>query len=203
MILLTGGLEFLDLNTVRALLEVGEACVLTQHCVVCIPAALKDEVGSHLFIEPLDVTDANALLQLRERHPITRIVHLAACITTGPGVSTLALFSACRAGRDAGAGKKRARDGERIELSVAELRCLLQALREPEEQCRKRLWWSRFRRMHQAVAKRCHQVRRARQAPLPASANPRPIRVLVLGKCREPDLRLWGTGSFIDRRCLL
>jgi Putative transposase of IS4/5 family (DUF4096) len=63
---------------------------------------------------------------------------------------------------------------------VRELRRLLPALREPQEQRAKRLWWSGFRRMHQAVAKRYHQVRRARQAPLPASANPRPIRVLGL-----------------------
>ncbi len=65
-------------------------------------------------------------------------------------------------------------------MSVAELRRLLQALRQPEEQREKRLWWSRFRRTHQAVAKRCHQARRARQAPLPFSTNPRPIRVLGL-----------------------
>jgi hypothetical protein len=65
-------------------------------------------------------------------------------------------------------------------LSVAELRRLLQALHEPEEQRGKRLWWSRFRRRHQAVAQRCHQARRARQAPLGASSNPRPIRVLGL-----------------------
>jgi hypothetical protein len=34
--------------------------------------------------------------------------------------------------------------------------------------------------MHQALAQRCHQARRARQAPLPSSTNPRPIRVLGL-----------------------
>jgi hypothetical protein len=67
-----------------------------------------------------------------------------------------------------------------MQLSVAELRRLLQVLREPEKQRQKRLWWSRFRRRHQAEAKRCHQVRRARQAPLPASANPPPIGVLGL-----------------------
>lgn len=65
-------------------------------------------------------------------------------------------------------------------MSVAELRRLLQVLREPKEKWEKRLWWSRFRRLHQAVAQRCHQVRRARQAPLPSSTTPRPIRVLGL-----------------------
>ncbi len=60
------------------------------------------------------------------------------------------------------------------------MRRLLQVLREPEEQRGKRLWWSRFRRMHQAVAQRCHRARRARQAPLPSPTNPPPIRVLGL-----------------------
>jgi len=44
---------------------------------------------------------------------------------------------------------------------VPELRRLLQLLREPEEQRAKRLWWSRFRRLHQAGAKRAHVRRRA------------------------------------------
>src|SRR5260370_38950542 len=95
------------------------------------------------------------------------------------------LVCACRASRDADAGKKRGRDDQRIELSLGELRRLLQGLREPEEQREKRLWWSRFRRMHQAVAKRCHQVRRARQAPLPSSTNPVPIPVLGLPSLTE------------------
>ena len=34
-----------------------------------------------------------------------------------------------------------------------------------EEQRRKVVWWSRFRRSHQARAKRCHTQRRAYQAP--------------------------------------
>jgi putative transposase of IS4/5 family DUF4096 len=71
-------------------------------------------------------------------------------------------------------------DDECIELSVPELRRLLHVLREPEDQRAKRLWWSRFRRVHQAVARRCHVARRARQLPLPRAAFPRPIRVLGL-----------------------
>jgi hypothetical protein len=43
---------------------------------------------------------------------------------------------------------------------------VIQALQEPEEQRGRRLWWSRFRRVHQALAKRCHVERRARQAKL-------------------------------------
>jgi putative transposase of IS4/5 family DUF4096 len=48
---------------------------------------------------------------------------------------------------------------------VPELRRLLQAWREPEEQRTKRLWWSHFRRLHQAGAKRAHMAWRAAQRP--------------------------------------
>jgi Putative transposase of IS4/5 family (DUF4096) len=51
-------------------------------------------------------------------------------------------------------------------LSVAELRRIVQVLREPEERRARGLRWSRFRRQHQAGARRCHIQRRARQAPL-------------------------------------
>ena len=49
---------------------------------------------------------------------------------------------------------------------MPELRRLFQILREPEEQREKHLWWSRFRRVHQAGAKRAHVARRAAQLPL-------------------------------------
>ena len=62
MILITGGLGFIGLNTARALLALGETCVLTQHQSAHLPEDLKDEMGSRLFIEPLDVMDVNALL---------------------------------------------------------------------------------------------------------------------------------------------
>jgi hypothetical protein len=55
-------------------------------------------------------------------------------------------------------------------LSVPELRRLLQLLGEPEEQRAKRLWWSRFRRQHQAAAKRAHVAWRAAQRPAAAPA---------------------------------
>jgi hypothetical protein len=60
---------------------------------------------------------------------------------------------------------------------VAELRRLLPALREPEEQRNHRLWWSRFRRRHQAIAKRGHMARRARQAPLARPPGPPPLQI--------------------------
>ncbi|MCO5973845.1 NAD-dependent epimerase/dehydratase family protein [Actinoallomurus soli] len=78
MILITGGLGFIGSHTARALLDLGESCVLTRHRTARIPAFLEEEVGRRVFVEPLDVTDPEALLELGRRHPITGIVHLAA-----------------------------------------------------------------------------------------------------------------------------
>jgi hypothetical protein len=50
-------------------------------------------------------------------------------------------------------------------LSVAEVRRLIHLLQEPEALREQRLWWSRFRRQHQAGARRCHWQRHERQAP--------------------------------------
>ena len=60
---------------------------------------------------------------------------------------------------------------------MAELRRLVHALQEPAAQRERRLWWSRFRRRHQASARRSHVARRARQAPLRTSPIPQPIQL--------------------------
>ena len=73
MILITGGLGFIGLNTARALLALGETCVLTQHQSAHLPEDLKDEMGSRLFIEPLDVMDVNALLAVGEKYRSTML----------------------------------------------------------------------------------------------------------------------------------
>ena len=52
---------------------------------------------------------------------------------------------------------------------------MLLTLTEPPERRGARLAWSAFRRRHQAVSRRCHAVRRARQHPDP----PGPLTVLV------------------------
>lgn len=58
---------------------------------------------------------------------------------------------------------------------MPELRRLLHLLHESEEQRARRLWWSRFRRRHQAGAKRAHLAWRAAQRPaaslVPSSAQ--------------------------------
>jgi len=60
---------------------------------------------------------------------------------------------------------------------VAELRRLVHALQEPAALRERRLWWSRFRRRHQAGARRSHVAYRARQAPLVSAALPEPIQL--------------------------
>jgi hypothetical protein len=60
-------------------------------------------------------------------------------------------------------------------LSVPEVQRLWQALDEPMWRQALRLRWSRFRRVHQAVAKRCHVTRRGRQHPFPAEQVAEPI----------------------------
>ena len=92
MILITGGLGFIGLHTARALLARGETCVLTQHRMTRIPEILKEEIGSRLFIEQLDVTDADAFLKLGENYPITGIIHLAVSWTRTPGPRVVELF---------------------------------------------------------------------------------------------------------------
>ena len=92
MILITGGLGFIGLNAAGALLAQGETCVLTQHRLTRIPEILKEDIGSRLFIEQLDVTDADVFLKLRENYPITGIIHLAARWTMTPGSRVLELF---------------------------------------------------------------------------------------------------------------
>ena len=57
------------------------------------------------------------------------------------------------------------------------MRRVIHVLRESEEERERRLWWSRFRRVHQAGAKRSHRERRARQAPLSHPHELSPIRL--------------------------
>ena len=62
-------------------------------------------------------------------------------------------------------------------MSASEVRRLLHAVGESEEQQARRLHWSRFRRQHQARARRFHVVRRARQAPAVSVDSPAPLRL--------------------------
>jgi UDP-glucose 4-epimerase len=74
MILVTGGLGFIGSHTVRALLDLGESCVLVQRRTAEPPA---DLAGKQVAVEQADITDLTSLLDVGTRHKITGIVHLA------------------------------------------------------------------------------------------------------------------------------
>jgi SRSO17 transposase len=67
-------------------------------------------------------------------------------------------------------------EASQVALSVPELRRVIGALTADDKERQHRLHWSRWRRQHQAIAKRCHQQRRQRQQPtvLPGSVSPAP-----------------------------
>jgi UDP-glucose 4-epimerase len=78
MILVTGGLGFIGPHAARALLDMGESCVLTQWRTSRIPHFIAEEIGKRVVVEQLDLRDQTALHELGTRHEISGIVHLAA-----------------------------------------------------------------------------------------------------------------------------
>ena len=78
MILITGGLGSIGSHTARALLDLGEPVVLTAHRSTRLPEFLAGEPGGRVVVEPLDITNEAAFLDIGKRHQITGIVHLAA-----------------------------------------------------------------------------------------------------------------------------
>jgi len=61
MILVTGGLGFIGSHTTRALLDLGEPCLLVQRREPVLPDDLAGLVGSRVFTEQADVTYLAAL----------------------------------------------------------------------------------------------------------------------------------------------
>ncbi|HEX6801450.1 MAG TPA: NAD-dependent epimerase/dehydratase family protein, partial [Candidatus Binatia bacterium] len=84
MILITGGLGFIGLHTARRFMDVGEPVVLSQYRVRREPDFIKAEIGKRAFIETLDVTSANDVIDVVRKHKVTGIVHLAV-----PGLGAL------------------------------------------------------------------------------------------------------------------
>jgi UDP-glucose 4-epimerase len=87
MILVTGGLGFIGSHTTRALLDLGESCVLVQRREPVLPDDLAGPDGQRAFAERADVTDLAALLEVGTRHPITGVVHLAGSVPWPPGAA--------------------------------------------------------------------------------------------------------------------
>ena len=110
MILITGALGFIGSHTARALLDLGESCVLTRHRASRCPDFLAEEIDKRVFVEELDVTDQTAYLDLGKRHAITGIAHLAADSNTLDTIENLrantqGLLNALRAARDWGVAR--------------------------------------------------------------------------------------------------
>jgi UDP-glucose 4-epimerase len=85
MILITGGLGFIGSHTARALVNLGEPCVLVQRREPVLPDDLADEAGGRVFTEQADITDLAALLDIGTRHKITGIIHMAGSVPWPPG----------------------------------------------------------------------------------------------------------------------
>jgi UDP-glucose 4-epimerase len=114
MILMTGGLGFIGSHTTRALLDLGESCVLVQRRAATVPDSLADEVGRRVFAEQADITDLPALLEVGRRYKITGIVHLAGSMPWPPGADEPidgtrkaigGLLNVLQAARDWGVGR--------------------------------------------------------------------------------------------------
>ena len=84
MIMITGGLGFIGSHTTRALLDLGESCVLVQRRAAEVPEYFAEEAGKRLFIEQVDIADQAALVAIGARHKITGIVHLAGSVPWPP-----------------------------------------------------------------------------------------------------------------------
>lgn len=75
-----------------------------------------------------------------------------------------------------------------IPLTLPEARRLLLLTREPPSQRQFHLWWSDFRRAHQATARRCHSASRVQEQPIhEASAVCTPL----ASTTRDLDDALW------------
>jgi UDP-glucose 4-epimerase len=75
VILITGGFGFIGAHTARALLDLGECCLLTRYRTSRAPDFFADQIGKRIIVEDVDYTNRVALLALGERHEITSIIH--------------------------------------------------------------------------------------------------------------------------------
>ena len=91
MILITGGLGMIGAHTASALADLGHDVVATAYGRTDVPSFLTGRV----VVEPLDVSDRDAFLDLGSRHEITDIVHLAGSV---PGEDPLPYFRTDSAG---------------------------------------------------------------------------------------------------------
>ena len=85
MILITGGLGFVGVHTTRALLDLGESCLLVQRREPVLPDQLASEGPTRIIAEHADITNLDELQDIGARHKITGIIHLAGSVPWPPG----------------------------------------------------------------------------------------------------------------------
>jgi len=73
VILVTGGLGFIGTHVARGLLDQGESVLLTRYRRTEVPSFLDDP---GVAIEPVDMTDRQAVLELGRKYDVQGIVHL-------------------------------------------------------------------------------------------------------------------------------
>lgn len=95
MILITGGMGFVGLNTTKALLTVGEDIVLTtslptdaaiarMNQTMREPNFLTPCIGKRVFVETVDILNAEKLTEVGRLRGVTAIVHLVGGPMIGP-----------------------------------------------------------------------------------------------------------------------
>ncbi len=75
--LITGGMGFIGLHTVRAFVDAGEDVVATYRETWRPPSFLEGEIGKRVIYEQTDIGEPGVLLALAKKHKVDGIVHLA------------------------------------------------------------------------------------------------------------------------------
>lgn len=84
MVLITGGMGFIGLHTVRRFLDAGEEVVATRFQTTREPEFLKGELGKRVQVVPLDLEATHDVIDVVQKYKVDSIVHLAV-----PGLGAL------------------------------------------------------------------------------------------------------------------
>ncbi len=77
MILVTGGMGFIGMHTVKALLDAGEQVVPTSHRAWRTPELWGEAAAKRVIPERLDINNAHDAIEVVRKHGVTAIIHLA------------------------------------------------------------------------------------------------------------------------------
>lgn len=106
--LLIGGMGFIGLHTARRFLDEGQDVVLTYHANRREPDFLQPDIGGRAQVEQLDVTDADRVAEIINKHNVEGVVYLAVPALAGVspaqefGTNTQGYLNVLEASRAAG-----------------------------------------------------------------------------------------------------